>query len=226
MATKKTVTPSTPDLFAAAQASAPTPAKKEKKAEKVGIPMGSALEKVAAVDFIMESLKGVRTTYEGMVKDEMNSHFVEEGSLIQRKPENFRGVSGKGEASCELRRRSSASAIPEEEAAELIAAGIEVEETIVTPEAFLFNPEILANPELRAKVSEALSKIDFGGLQPLLYQPPVKKFLASDEIISAVFKSAKKVAKLLGSVTTMSLKTKWSGTRGEAYQVLDQDLGK
>jgi hypothetical protein len=226
MATKKTPA-AAPDMFAAATTNAVIPEKpKAKKAEKPGVEMGVALEKIAAIDALTASLKGIRETYEGQVKDEMADRFVSEGTAIKHRPENFRGVHGLGEASCELRKRSTASALSEEEANELIKAGIEVEEVEVTPEAFLFNPEVIANPELRAKVSAALAKIDFGGLQPIQFQPAVKKFVATESMINSVFSKTKgkTAAKLLSFVTVLGVKTSWRGTKADAYAALGSDI--
>jgi hypothetical protein len=223
----KTTKTAAPDMFAAAAINAVVPEKpKTKKAEKPGVEMGEALQKVAAIDAIMTSLKGIREQYEGQVKDEMADRFVSEGVAIHHRPENFRGVNGLAEASCELRKRSTASAIAEEEVSEFVKAGIEVEEIEVTPEAFLFNPEILSNPKHKAKLSAAIAALDFDGVQPILYQPAVKKYVATESMIDAVFSKAKgKVAaKLMSMVTVLGLKTKWNGSKKAAYTILADDM--
>jgi len=216
------------DMFAAAAKTAVIEEKpKGKKAEKPGIESGSALAKVAAIDFITKSLKGVRETYEGMLKDEMFDHFLDEGIKIGRRPENYRGINGFGEASCEMRQRSSASVLTEEEASELTKAKIEVTEVTIKEEAYLFNPEVISNPELRAKVSKALSGIDFGGLQPILYQPSEKAKVASPEAIEQAFKvikDSKILRKIAGMLTTLAVKSKWNAGKQEAYKLLSEDL--
>ena len=213
------------DLFATAQAEAVVvPEKKSKKAEKPGVEMGEALAQVAAIDFIMESLKGQRSEFESTVKEEMQDHFIQEGIALKHRPANFKGVAGGfASASCELRKRSTASVLSDEEVSELIKVGIEVEEVEVRPEAFLFNPEVLADVKLREKVSKALAGIDFGGLQPILYQAPEKKFVANETMIDKVFseiKNKKIVAKLLSMVTVLGVKSKWTGTKSQALELL------
>lgn len=211
--------------------SAPTkdvPKKADKKT-KAGVESGPALAKVAAIDFITKSLKGLRETYEGMAKDEMLDKFVEDGLKAGKRPENYRGVSGLGEASCELKKRATSSPVSEDEVSELTKMGIEVKLETVQEEMFVFNPEILKNPELRAKISAAFAKIDFGGVQPIERIAPVQKYVASEEAIEAVFKTAKTPAvgsKLLSMVTTLAIKSKWNGTKAQAYELLSAEEEK
>lgn len=212
------------DIFGAA----PTkdmPKKSDKKT-KAGVESGPAIAKVAAIDYITKSLKGLRETYEQMAKDEMLDVFVADGLKNQKRPENYRGVNGLGEASCELKKRATSSPLLEDEVSELKKAGIEVKLETVQEEMFVFNPEILKNPEMRAKISAAFAKIDFGGIQPIERIAPVQKYVATEEAIEEVFKKSKTAgigSKLLSMVTVLAIKTKWNGNKVQAYDLLAED---
>jgi hypothetical protein len=212
------------DVFGAAPV---VPSKrKAEKGEKPGIESGVALAKVAAIDFIMKSLKGVRETYEGMLKDEMLDKFVETGLAGQKRPDNYRGVNGKGEASCEMRKRSTASPLSDDEVSELAKLGIEIKLETVQEEMFVFNAEVLKNPELRAKISAAFAKIDFGDIQPISKIEAQQKYVASEEAIEEVFKKSKTQAigsKLLSMLTTLAVKSKWNGNKSDAYALLAEE---
>lgn len=214
------------DIFGAAPTKE-VPKKDEKK--KAGIESGPAIAMVAAIDYITKSLKGLRETYEAMAKDEMLDVFVGDGLKIGKRPENYRGVNGLGEASCELRKRASSSPLLDEEVSELKKAGIEVKLETTQEEMFVFNPEVLKNPELRAKISAAFAKIDFEGLQPIERIAPVQKYVATEEAIDEVFKiskTAKIGSKLLSLVTVLAIKPKWNGNKAQAYDLLAQDAQK
>ena len=220
---KKTATPA-PDLFATATVISEKP---KGKKTKDGVESGPALAKVAAIDFIKKSLEGVRSTYEGMLKDEMFDRFLDEGLKTQRRPDSYRGVNGLGEASCELRQRSSASALSAEELEELQKAKIQVKKVTIKEEAYIFNSEIITNPELRAKVSKALSGIDFGDLQPILKQNAEVAYVASPEAIEQTFKDIKDsmaLRRVASMLVTLAVKTKWNGGKQEAYGLLAEDL--
>jgi hypothetical protein len=212
-----------PDVFGLAPVLAP---KEKGKKEKAGVPSGPALAYVAAIDYIMKSLKGVRETYEGMLKDEMLDRFVEQGMEHKKRPDNYRGVNGMGEASCEMRKRSTASPLTETEVEELAKLKIEVQLETVQEEMFVFNAEVLKNPELRAKISAAFAKIDFGELQPISKIEAQKKYVASEESIEEVFKKAKDskiCSKLVSMLTTLAVKSKWSGTKHDAFTLLSEE---
>jgi hypothetical protein len=225
MAKKSTTTTPVADIFGAAPTKAEEP-KGKKKTEKPGVEMGTAIQKVAAIDFLMKALKGTRETYEGMAKDEMFDRFLEDGMKAEHRPENFRGVNGKGEASCEMRQRSSASPLSVEEVDALTEAGIEVTKVVTQEEAFQFNPEVLKNPELRAQISAAFAKINFGDIQPIVRIEPKEEYVASPEAIEKVFnsiKDSKLARKLTSMLTTLAIKSKWNGSKQEAYALLSED---
>jgi hypothetical protein len=221
-----------PDLFAAAPVVKAPPTPKAKRGEKKKtIDLGENLNVLAALDQVAEAVAGARVVYEGMIKDQVTDIFVEEGMELGKRPENMLGKACFSTASLELRKRSSASALNTDDQALLAKYNVPMGEKVIkdaVPERFFFNPEILENPKLRAKVSAALGGVDFGGIAPLLQQPAepaITAKVASDESIQAVFTAAdnaKDVAQLMKLVTTLALKVKMNtGDIKIALEVLE-----
>jgi hypothetical protein len=205
------------NLFAAANA-APVTVKTaaEKKSKKTQVAMGSDLDRVAAIDNIMKALEARKAVYEASVKASMKNYFVVEGLRRGQQPENFEGVGEKSTASCELRKRSTASKLNAEEQKLLKDNNIPFTEVadIDIPERFFFNEEILTmGPEVLQQISAALLAIPaLKGKEVLKVQPAQKesKFVTTDETIDAVcaLKDMNKITELLTVVGTMAIKPK------------------
>ena len=228
MATKKIVDP-----FAAAKAAAtPKVEKAVKPAKEITfVPMGASLEMVAACASLEENIKAVKETYMAQVKSDALDEFVKQGVALGDRPKNFKGAYGRAEAGLEMKVRTSTSILTEAEAEALKGAGVEVKPVEVSPEAYLFNPAIISDPFLRAKLIKALASVDFGGIDPVIYTPAVTKLVASEAMIEKVFgsfkgtKTALKATKLVSMVTTLAVvKPKWKGTKADAYSILAKDL--
>jgi hypothetical protein len=220
-----------PDFFAAAPV-VKAPAPKPKKGEKEKVDLGESLNILAALDQVADAVAGARVVYEGMIKDQVNDIFVEKGMELGKRPENMLGTACFATASLELRKRSSASVLNTDDQALLAKYGVPMDEKVIkeaVPERFFFNPEILNNPKLRAKVSAALGGVDFGGIAPLLQQPAedaVTAKIACDDSINAVFTAADNdadVLQLMKLVTTLALKVKMNtGDIKIALDVLEE----
>lgn len=211
------------DMFATAAKVAPAPEKKKGKS-KEQIEIGSDLDKFSAAVAVIKSLEGVKATYEAKIKETMTRLFSHMGMKDSKAPENFEGVGSVSTASCELRKRSSASVLTVEEAQFLQEKGISLEEKVVKEEAFLFNSAILADVVLRKKVSDALSKIDFGGIAPILHQEREVKNIVSEESIDQLFKLAdneEDAARLLPMVGVLAIKPKFDGNLSDAVSMLE-----
>jgi broad specificity phosphatase PhoE len=139
------------------------PEKATAKKSKVAVKeQGKAFEVLCALRYIKKGIEGLEETYEGTAKDEVMDKFVAEGLEKHDRPANYRGKSGKGEASCQLQLRGSKSPLTADQVESITKLGLEVHEEEVSPEQFIFNSSVLSSPELRAKISAALSKIDCG----------------------------------------------------------------
>lgn len=201
-----------------ANAKAPEDKKQNaKKSNKEEIAI-KGLEDLAAIDIAIGSLETIRETLEGSVKDVMAAHFVKTGEILGRKPENFRGVEGNAEASCELKRRSSRSVLSDDEV-ELFKKNNIPYETITDVEAcFLINPKYTENAELLEKISNAIMSIEGIPDDLILRQTEKSRHVASDESINAIFKS-KTAKSLLKLATTMALKV--TSKKADVVEALD-----
>lgn len=227
MAKKSTLT----DAFGSAPV---MPEKATAKKSKVAVKeQGKAFEVLCALRYIKKGIEGLEETYEGTAKDEVMDKFVAEGLEKHDRPANYRGKSGKGEASCQLQLRGSKSPLTADQVESITKLGLEVHEEEVSPEQFIFNSSVLSSPELRAKISAALSKIDCGlddegnPIPLILRQPRKTKFTATDETLKAVFATVtdpKEALKHVSSLTTLVLKTKWNGSKTEAWNVVSEGM--
>lgn len=192
------------NLFEKAKASPVKPTKKPTKPSKARIGV-AGIERHAALAVIAASIKTLEETEAASVKDSVLDYFVTEGMAKVRRPENFRGVEGDAETSCELRRRTSRSVLTEDEIEILEAHKIPLEERDVVVEAFIVNPNYTQDMGLLKKVSKALEGIvpdDFFQMQS------EKTMVVSDETIDEIFKLKNKddLEKCLKIATTTALK--------------------
>jgi hypothetical protein len=119
----------------------------------------AGIEVVAALDVVIKSLVALKKTKDADVKDAMIGYFAEKGVATGARPVNFRGVEGAASASCELRIRSSASALTPDEIELLAAKNIPMETVVDTVETFVINPEYLNDAEIMGKIEAALKKV-------------------------------------------------------------------
>lgn len=214
--TPKAAAPKT-NLFAAAN-SAPVKVKAPAaaKAKKPQVQMSPSLDNLATIDHVMDALKARRAVYEAEVKGAIREYFISVGTEQGEQPENFEGISSKSSASCELRKRSTASKLSEDEQELLKENGIPFTEVtdVDVPERFFFNEEILAmGEEVLAQISEALLKIPaLKGMEVIKHQPAQKqsKFVTDDKTLDAIFalRSPAKIAKLLDVAGVLAVKPK------------------
>jgi hypothetical protein len=195
---------------------------KGKKVAPVQIEMGSDLTSFAACTTLIKSLKLAADVFEVKVKDRMTTLFTSMGLEAGKRPANFTGIADFATASCQLKQRSSASALNTEDATFLRSKGITVNETVVQEAGTMINPEVLANPALKAKIEAALSLIDFGGVDPIVLQPKVIKFTVADESLDQVFGlAAEEVAQTLPMVSTLAVSPKFNGSFMDAAKMVD-----
>jgi len=131
---------------------------KSKKPEVEEVQL-NGLEQYASVDVVIKSLTAIQKTMGLDLKDAMVTHFAKIGVDKKTRPNNFRGVEGGASASCELRARSSASALTEEEIDLLNLNNIPTEVVVDTVETLVFNPAYLSDPVMMGKIEEALKKV-------------------------------------------------------------------
>lgn len=208
-----------PNLFERSKEVAPkATAVKKSKAVEVTI---AGMSRVAALDFLIKELTTLKKTEEIAVKGLVKDEFVEVGCKLERRPENFRGVDGAGSASCELRSRSSASALSKEEQALFLEYELPMAEVDLVEECYRFNPKYSEDSDLLAKVSRAMERVKDIPDDLIELQKGSKQIIAGEGALDALYKQHKAptVRTLLERVGVLVLKPKFDGTTDEAYNV-------
>ena len=136
-------------------------------------------------------------------------HFCAVAKETHKKTDSFRGIDGEASASIEMRKRSVASTLTEEEVETLERLGIKSEKVIKTPKLYAINPAYASDDALMSKVEKALTKalkdiVDVDNF--FVVQEEVSKSVVTDETIEAVFKNQSDNQDLIYMVTTLAVK--------------------
>jgi hypothetical protein len=166
------------------------------------------LESYAQVDAVIKACEGLKKT----LGTEINVAAMDEFYRLGQNgvcPESFTGTEGNASASIELRKRSTASVLTDDEVAELTKLSIPVETVVTQMAMFGIDPKYAENMELLTKVEQALA-----GLVPedfFFKQDQVSKQVVSDQTIAVAF--AKKAPKhVIKMITTQAIKAKLAFT--------------
>lgn len=178
---------------------------------------------------VIENLTALKEVFEANVKSAMEDHFVDAGVAAKARPDNFEGFEGEATGSCQLKVRSSASALSEDEIARLTAAEIPVETVHMSEEMFGFNNEHIKNPAIMEVLSKVISKAKINGEalpEDLIVVIPARtKTVANDASIEALFKkSQNEVRALLPILTTLAVNPKTNPNIKEAIAAVDSLL--
>jgi len=186
------------------------------KAGKAGKPQVTilGLMNYTSVDVAVKALGALGKTMAADIKEFAKTEFMAMTKIVGHRPDNFKGVEivdgVTATASMELRKRSSASSLTEEEAELLKGYGLKVETKIAVNKLFGINPKYAENEELLAKVSAAIEAFvpeDF-----IVEQAEVSSHIVSDETIEAAFKVRDPAGEmpnaLFDVVTTLAIKPK------------------
>ncbi len=169
------------NVFATAKVIEPK-APKAKKDDKIEHQI-KGLEDYAIVSNLVKNLTTIQKTLGESVKIEMRKIFTKGKS----RPDNFRGIDGKAKASCEMRKRSSASPLTDDEVADLERHNLPYDTLEADPERFVINPEYMQDQDLLEKVSAALSKVKGLPEDFIMLQKGSVKRVVSDQTIVKIF---------------------------------------
>jgi hypothetical protein len=171
-------------LTAIQNAPAPARAKAKKgKAERIVV---AGLAEYTDFAVLERAMKEEKAGSYDELRENVISQFIQLGAAEKVRPANFTGIEGLARASCELKDRSSASPITNEEAALLDKHGIPTE-TVGTAATYAINPAYVGNAELLEKVSKALSKIEGMPADFLLPQASTQKVVVGEGAIDKLF---------------------------------------
>jgi hypothetical protein len=194
------------NLFAKAKTiDAPKASKKDTKVE-VQMP---GLKSYAEVDALIKSLTSLKESLGSELKSAGLSEFIKMSEADGKRPDSFRGIDDDASGSIELRRRSTTSAISEDEAKLLRSHNLEPKKEIITNKLFGINPAYAENDALLEKVSKALDGIvpeDF-----IVVQEERSKLVATDEILDKAF-NLHLPREVIETLTVMAIKPKLAVT--------------
>ena len=206
------------NMFANAKAvNGKVKAKKADDKRKVAI---KGLEAYASICALEDTIKALKDTFRAQVNEGVTAEFVREGKHLKRRPDNFRGTENNASASCELRKRSSASSLTDAEVELLERHGVSFTEVGDVVETYIINPAYKDNEELLNKVGKALGKVAGIPDDFLQLQVAAKKKVTTDTSLDEVFaKSPELIEPLLAVVGTMAVKPKLEN--GDVSTALD-----
>jgi hypothetical protein len=192
------------NLFASATA---VPVKKSaKKATKAEVQI-KGLEVYAALDASAKAIEALKDEARVGIDIQIQEYFVREGAALQAQPANFRGIDADASASCELKKRSSRSALNEQEVQLLSEAGIPVEEIQDKAETFIINPAYLADTGLMNRVGELLGRVEGIPADFIQKQEAKRSTIVSEESLVVLFKKTlAEIEALLPILTITSVK--------------------
>jgi hypothetical protein len=175
----------------------------------------AGLRDYAELDAAIKALEAAKATIKTKVETAAMKQFVKVGTETGVCPDSFKGVEGDASASVELRKRSTASALSDDERKALEAAGITVHKAIAQQFHFGINTKYTNDKALLEKVEKALESIvpaDF-----IDKHAEVSKFVVDETALNGVFAKAKAdstvdYSTMIRSVTTFALKPKLEKT--------------
>lgn len=197
------------NLFANAKV-ASKPAKTAKSKEKAEIEV-SGLANLAAVDALIKSLAAVKETLEAEVKAQALAEFktqVNQG----RKLENFRGVDEGASASCEFRKRSTASALNEADIDMLRRFDIPFGLNVSVESCYRINPKYTGDSKLLEKISNAISKVKDVPEDFIELQEGVSKPVVTEDTITVASRNPEAFDAIATVIGTLAVKPKLDET--------------
>ena len=185
------------------------PATKAKKSEKARVEI-AGMHEYAALVAVMKSLEAVKASMEADIKAKMVEQFVTMGCERKARPDNFRGYEGEGEASCELRARSTTSPLSSDEQELLAKHKIPTTTVETVVDTFVINPAYIGDSELMGKVAAKLNQVKDIPQDFIMKQEGVSKTVIGEGALDVMFKlPAETVEGLLRTVGVLALKPKF-----------------
>lgn len=197
------------NLFKTAKV-ATKPVKATKSKEKAEVQI-AGLSDLAAVDALIKTLVAVKETLEADVKAQALVEFKSQVAM-HRKYENFRGIDDGASASCEFRKRSSASALNEADIDLLNHYGLPFGQNVQVESCYRINPKYTGDSKLLEKISNAISKVKDVPEDFIELQEGVSKPIVTEETINMACNMPEAFDAVATVIGTLAIKPKLDDT--------------
>lgn len=196
-------------------AASPAPLKvKKTKANTRTTHSVEGLAELCAINALMDSLEGMKATYEGKVKSFALGIFAQEAMDLDKKPDTFNLNDGDETGQFQLRKRSSTSPLTDAEVAILTGFGIPTAVNIKQEECFKFKQEVLADAAIAQRISDALTADPvLAGMDLIVKQDAIQTTIVADNSIDyacITIEDINAMLAILKIVGVQALKTKFS----------------
>ena len=186
------------------------PAKTSKSKDKAEVQI-AGLGDLAAVDALIKTLTAVKETLESDVKAQALAEFKRQVNA-NRDYENFRGVDDGASASCEFRKRSSASGLNEADIDLLSRYGLPIGQNVQVESCYRINPKYTGDSALLEKISKAISKVKDVPEDFIEIQEGVSKAVVTEDTINMACKNPEAFAEVATVIGTLAIKPKLEST--------------
>lgn len=178
----------TPNIFVNAQVvESKKPASKSKAPE---LPVVGIAE-YAAYCSVIDTVTGLKEAKKKEICDVANGLFLNEIRDTKRKPTNFRGVEGNASGSIQFKKRSTVSALTDEQASVLDEFKIPYETVADRPSTFIIGEEYAQDADVLGKLNKAIAPLIAKGELPanvIQKQEATTKRVVTDDTLDAVCK--------------------------------------
>lgn len=192
------------------------------KAEKRAVHAVEGLSELAAIDALIASLQAARLGFEGQVKDQGQEIYVSEALKTGLKPETFNLVDDMSTGQYQVRKRSTASPLTDDEIALCEAMGLPTVKNTKVEKRFVFNPEAIKDQAVMEKVSKALTRIpELKDMNIVQLQEAVETVVVADGAIekACTLKVKSQMVAALALVSVPAIRTAFDSE--EAKDALD-----
>ncbi len=198
--------------------------KEGKKSKTVEVPTKD-IEILAALKTVVKSIEAEIAVVDASIKESICEYMVEKGCETESRPDNYKGIDNTSSASLQMRNRSSASALSDEEREVLDEHQISYDKSVMVPETFIINPAYATDMDILSKISDAISHLNLPA-DFFLKQEEKVKYIVNENSVADVFTKDEETATiLLPIVTTFSITPKL-GKDVNAYKVVDEHMNK
>ena len=194
-------------MFSNAKTLAPTAKPSAGKKAAREVVQLSNVEQLAQLHALVKAATGAISAIEGTLKEEVFGMFLDRAD--GKKPDSFDAQEGNGMLNVQMRKRGTNSSLNAEECELLMAAGLNPDSIVKTPELFAINPDFAGDTALLNKVEKALGKIPGLPANFIVKQEEVKVSVVGDKLLEDAFLLKGKnrhYEEVVRIVTTLALK--------------------